>query len=223
MSCECDECGEHCLDCVCDDEGLTTCSEFPVGLAASIIKRSLEETQLTLFLSRNNFKGINMKKHIYLYFSNLEQLRDLREDEKFEPLHEYTVYEYPLALRNEYGRITTYQNYYHILVGRLEQEGCPWCGSPADVVKLGNSRVVKLGNSRALGYTAYCIQCMQCGARGPALNVSETTHENTEMFHECMSLLWQRYKHRRAWDEGFENPYESNNLRQADEKINSEK
>jgi len=156
-----------------------------------------------------------MKKHIYLYFSNMEQTRSLREDLRFEPVHEYLYDEAPLAFQNEYGRIKTAQNFYHILIGRLSQEGCPWCGSPSDVVKLGNSM--------ALVYTAYCIQCIQCGARGPSLNVSQTMHENPEMFHECMDLLWKRYKHRRPWDEGFENPYESTNSRQAGEKINSEK
>lgn len=147
-----------------------------------------------------------MRKHIYLYFSNLDQLRDLRDDEKFEPSHEYTIHNYNLILRNEYGRITTNANYYHILVGKLEQEGCPWCASPAEVVKLAVSN--------SLGFTVYCIQCMKCGARGPSLNISQTMHENPEMFDEYMKLLWQRYKHRRAWDEGFQNPYE---------KINSEK
>lgn len=48
MSYECDKCGEHYLDCVCDDESLTSCSEFPLGLVASIIKRNLEEIQLMI-------------------------------------------------------------------------------------------------------------------------------------------------------------------------------
>lgn len=48
MSGEC-ECGEHCLDCICDED-LTSCSELPTELAASIIKRNLEETQLMLAL-----------------------------------------------------------------------------------------------------------------------------------------------------------------------------
>lgn len=143
-----------------------------------------------------------MRKHIYLHFSNLDQLRELRNDDKFERPPEY--YEWvgvQKAFRNEYGRIRTNQNYYHILVGHLEQDGCPWCGSPAEVVKLGNSRV--------LGFKTYCIQCIQCGSRGPTLNVSETSIENTEIFQDCMERLWHRYKHRRTWDDGFQNPYES--------------
>lgn len=155
-----------------------------------------------------------MRKHLYFYSSNLEQTKELRNDVKFQHVHEYDAHEYPLTSRNEYGRIKTDQNYYHILFGRLEQEGCPWCGSPA--------KVVKLSTDKALLYTAYCIQCMGCGARGPSLNVSQTTEQNKELFDECINLLWHRYNHRRAWDEGFVNPYELRISSQADEKLNSE-
>jgi hypothetical protein len=70
MSGECDKCGEHATECGCpiirerkwmskeealhhfpasnDNENLTTCAPFPEGLAASIIKRSLEKTQLAI-------------------------------------------------------------------------------------------------------------------------------------------------------------------------------
>lgn len=48
MSGECDDCGEHTVDCVCDDETLTTTSPFPEGLAARILQKNLEETQFKL-------------------------------------------------------------------------------------------------------------------------------------------------------------------------------
>lgn len=41
MSGECDKCGEHTVDCVCEED-LTSISELPEGLALSIINNSLE-------------------------------------------------------------------------------------------------------------------------------------------------------------------------------------
>lgn len=151
-----------------------------------------------------------MKKHIYLHFSNFDHLRDLRDDESFEGADEYDTKDTSRLFRHEYGRLVTYKNYYHILLGRLDQEGCPWCVSPV--------QVVKLSIPKELGYTAYCIQCMECGSRGPSLNIPVNTQENKEMVNEFMDLLWKRYKNRRAWDEGFVNPYESYNSSPKDEK-----
>ena len=42
MSGECDECGEHTVDCVCGIDGLTTISPLPEGLAESIVKNSMK-------------------------------------------------------------------------------------------------------------------------------------------------------------------------------------
>lgn len=156
-----------------------------------------------------------MRKHLYLYFSNLNQLRALKDDAGFEPVPEYYHREQPLTYQNEFGRIKTAQNYYHILVGRLKQEGCPWCGYPAEVIKLGKSS--------ALDFATYCVQCMNCGSRGPVLYISESVEQKKDAFDEYMSLLWRRYNYRRAWDEGFVNPYESPDISQADQKKNSEK
>ncbi len=47
MSGECDKCGEHAVDCICDED-LTTISEIPIALVASIIRRNMEETQLAI-------------------------------------------------------------------------------------------------------------------------------------------------------------------------------
>lgn len=48
MSGECDKCGEHALECGCNDENLTTTSPFPEGLAARLLQKNLEETQFKL-------------------------------------------------------------------------------------------------------------------------------------------------------------------------------
>ncbi len=48
MSGECDKCGDHALECSCDDEGLTTCSNLPKGLVESILNKSLEKTEMLI-------------------------------------------------------------------------------------------------------------------------------------------------------------------------------
>jgi len=141
-----------------------------------------------------------MRKHLYFYVSNLEQTKEIRNDDRFEPVPEYDSYELPLTSRNEYGRIKTNQNYYHILVGKLEQEGCPWCGHFAQIVKVDEDVFMQ----RAI----YCIQCTKCGARGPMLNIDVNVENNETVMSHFNDLLWTRYKHRRPWDDGFKNHYE---------------
>lgn len=141
-----------------------------------------------------------MKKHIYLYFSKKEQLTDLKQDDKFEFWFEYSFHEASHIHKNEYGRIKTNKNYYHILCGRLEKKDCPWCSSPSEVVKLSYNPVSQ--------YTIYSIQCMKCGSRGPSLSISEAMEKNKEAFEEFMSVLWSAYKQRKPWDDGLVSPYE---------------
>lgn len=86
MSGECEKCGEHCLDCVCDDQSLTTCSDFPLGLAASIIKRNLQETQLTLAFQ--SLEEVGMVDEFQKFISgnvNLHVFDAMREFAKLHP------------------------------------------------------------------------------------------------------------------------------------------
>lgn len=142
-----------------------------------------------------------MREHIYLNCA-MDVLKRIKNDPNFEAAFEYEPYEArPRLMQNEYGRIKSAYNYYHILSGGIRQEGCPWCNSPAEVVKLRDSGLSS--------HAVYCIQCLKCGARGPALNVSKDMEGKEDMFNECMALLWQRWKSRRAWHCGFVNPYEA--------------
>lgn len=142
-----------------------------------------------------------MRKHIYLHTSNLDITKHLRDDHKFEIVPEYGIYEMQLSLRNEYGRIKTDQNYYHILLGAIQQEGCPWCASP--------SEIKKVRDSTEFSHAVYCMQCVGCGARGPLLNVSKSIEENEEAITHITQLLNDYFKTRRAWDADFVNPYET--------------
>lgn len=74
------------MDCVCDDESLTTCSEFPVGLAAIMIKRNLQETQLTLAFHSLEEVGLEEEFEKFLSEAKPENIFDaMREFAKLHP------------------------------------------------------------------------------------------------------------------------------------------
>lgn len=144
-----------------------------------------------------------MRKHLYFHSSNMEQIRAIKDDPAFEFCHEYP----PLPDRQhqhqyEYGRIKTAKNYYHFIFGNPQQEGCPWCGGPGEIIE---------GIKDSLSPQKFVIQCMQCGARGPVMNVAQSSVENREVYHEIVAIMWQRFKTRRPWDHGFINRYEQIN------------
>lgn len=85
MSGECGKCGEHALECVCDDESLTTCSAFPTGLAASIIKRNLEETQL--MLAFKCLEDAGMAEEFEKYLNETKPINILDAIQAFAKLH----------------------------------------------------------------------------------------------------------------------------------------
>lgn len=138
-----------------------------------------------------------MKKHIYLHTSNLEHIRRLKEDLAFEPTHEYNPSEFEHSHQNEYGRIKTDQNYYHILIGHVKQKGCPWCGAPPILKKISDGSITR--------HAEYVMQCINCGARGPVLNVNQFMEQNKDAMSEVQSLMEHRFSHRLPWDEGLKN------------------
>lgn len=142
-----------------------------------------------------------MRKHLYLFTSNLDMTRELRKDVDFLEVHRYSSHEISKTHPYEWGRITTSGNYYHIIIGKMRQEGCPWCASPTKIKKISDA-----GEGNRF-YSVYCIQCMSCGSRGPYLNVTDTVEENTEAFGHIKDLMKQRYETRRYPDEDFLNPY----------------
>jgi len=140
-----------------------------------------------------------MKKHLYFYSSDPFQTKDLRNDDMFESTPEYDHYDLARTFPNEYGRIKTDQNYYHLLIGRLTQKNCPWCGFTPELLKVYDDKM--------LNRSGYCIECKQCRSRGPVLNVDKAMELNEHMMEHCIELLWNRYNHRRAWDADFVHPY----------------
>jgi hypothetical protein len=134
-----------------------------------------------------------MRKHIYLHTSNLDYINELNEDESFERIFEYPPYEMHKGHEYEWGRIKTHKNYYHILIGNMPQEGCPWCGSPGKVVKLNSDS----------DYSSYCIKCLKCRSQGPVIIIDNMVLKDEMAFAEYESLLYLQYKIRKSWDESL--------------------
>ena len=144
-----------------------------------------------------------MKKHIYLHTSNFNDIRDLREDRKFESVFEYPAHECSRSHRNEYGRIKTDDNFYHILVGQIPQEDCPWCGCFC--------KIEKVGESTMSSHSIFCMICTVCRARGPILSILKSLENDNLAIEEYQRMMKQRFESRRCWDDRFQNHYELGN------------
>jgi hypothetical protein len=145
-----------------------------------------------------------MRNHIYLHTSNLNIINKFKNDDLFQSCYEYPIHEIENLHPNEYGRIKTKHNYYHILVGQIRQENCPWCAAIPFIKRIENP---------GLTYTAeYCMQCQGCGARGPILYVNSMMNNDDKYMDEVRCLIKHKFKTRRQWDDGLVNPYEQSNI-----------
>lgn len=142
-----------------------------------------------------------MREHFYLNSSNLEYIRKLKEDHQSEYVYEYDPISLSKAHQNEWGRIKTDYAYYHILLGHITPEGCPWCGA--------ESTLTKIKMASTFSPAQYCLVCIQCGSRGPILNVFADIENNPIQMENIKSFMNQKYKARRAWDEGLNEPRQS--------------
>lgn len=142
-----------------------------------------------------------MKKHLYLHTSNLEYCNQLREDSLFECVFEYPKIEIEKSHRNEYGRIKTRDNYYHIILGSMPQKNCPWCNSVCEIRKIYQSELSQ--------QSQYCMQCTNCSAHGPILNICFSSEESKESMEYFKEFITHRFQHRTQWDSNFVNPYEN--------------
>ena len=146
-----------------------------------------------------------MKKHLYLYSSNIQYARYLCEDEKFHYCIENTKStdeNSNMILTSEYGFIETRQNFYHIILGGrgYRKENCPWCGT------------LTIFKFSKLQYYIQCyMQCENCGSRGPVNNVQlDVCSFSLEdpIFKEIADLTKNEFTIQRPWDVDFVNPYE---------------
>lgn len=145
-----------------------------------------------------------MKKHFYLHTSNLENAREFTEDSSFQPTYCYPYFETYVSFRNEYGRIKTDQNYYHIMLGTIRDDNCPWCGSVPNVVELSVGVDVPFNTQKI----KFCMECFNCGSRGPVNTISFNDITDFQVKEHVKALIKQRYSERKQWDHDLKNPYE---------------
>lgn len=136
-----------------------------------------------------------MRKHVYLHTSNFEYIKHLRNESSFENVHQYNrITEFPYISENEFGRIKTSQNYFHILIGHIRHEGCAWCDFPLKVIS-NHAKAFPFDENK---FEFYCL-CEQCGAKGPItyLHINDTSEE---VKHEMDALILQKYQRRLSWE-----------------------
>ncbi len=145
-----------------------------------------------------------MKKKIYLHTSDVGNIAALKQDIKFEIAACYDPISLSKMHQNEYGRIRNYSNDYHILVGQVRQDFCPWCGE--------RPHIKKVRESNGLSYSQYCMWCPRCFSRGPTLNVSSEMETQKILVDEYTSFMEERYSWRLAWDHNLNIQGTSNEL-----------
>jgi len=135
---------------------------------------------------------------MYFHSSNLDYTKYLREYDNFEHLYQYISNCEP-TYPNEYGRIKTDQAFYHILLGKISQENCPWCGGKG---KLKKREMHSEEHFYFTGFdlVQYYIECIDCGSRGPILMANKGVKDDKEMQDNLESYAKQRYAYRKMWD-----------------------
>ncbi len=137
-----------------------------------------------------------MRKHLYFYSSNLEYIKEFRDDDSFESVCQYPLEELKKCHKNEFGRIKTNQNYYHLLIGTIRNEGCPWCAAALEIDKIN---VTTFSDK-------YFLKCINCGARGPTAFINDLIFKDEEKW--VLDRLKSIFEYRLPWDHNFVNPYE---------------
>jgi len=134
------------------------------------------------------------RKHLYFHSSNLKSISDINKDENFEPAFHYKdVKTHP----NEFGRIKTRQNYYHLLIGNLRQKGCAWCKSELKIIKTNYPPTM-------VGGIAIVLQCIKCGSRGPIWEMNESLEGHEESMEIIKDRMEEMYMQRKPWHDDLD-------------------
>lgn len=137
------------------------------------------------------------RNHIYLHTSNLDCLRYLDDDDLFEHVCEYYSLEILKTHRNEYGRIKTDINYFHILIGKIRDDKCAWCNFELTIKCLYKDQDLHM---QPKNYSKYCLECKNCGSRGPICNIVPEIEEDKIAFEHFVEIMKYRYSDRKYFD-----------------------
>jgi hypothetical protein len=128
-----------------------------------------------------------MIKDIYVYFSDRDYFREVRDNPYFVHPHEYDVFEYANCSREEFGKLKLANGLQIRLIFDSGREiRCPWCGYPQPEIKNQDSIIAHM--------IRFFAECPRCLARGPTLNVNRNLFENTDKYlDEYKELVRQRW------------------------------
>lgn len=140
------------------------------------------------------------RKQLYFISHNLKYVKILCSDIDFEPVAQYNPEEFKKISQYEYGRIKTRSNDFHLLLGNPPQKGCPWCGYEPTLKKLPSVPSCLMGPQE---FSNYCLQCDNCGARGPVMNILSKKENDSLFMEEIKDIMNQKFKTRIAFNEGL--------------------
>jgi hypothetical protein len=137
-----------------------------------------------------------MRKHIYVNSSNLKYIEYIDKDEDFEHVSQYPPNEITKASAYEWGRIKTCSLYIHFIMGHVRDKNCPWCKSEVAFTPLN-----KDNPSDPFHYLGFCMQCMNCGSRGPVTKLMASSIITKDHEEQLRSLIECVFIERKNWDE----------------------
>jgi hypothetical protein len=136
-----------------------------------------------------------VKNHIYLHTSNLDFSKAFNNEELFQRPYEYDCFDIQKHHQNEFGRIITKDNYYHILLGKIRQKGCAWCECDLEIKQIHVPDFFPHEHNK---FCFYC-ECPRCKCKGPEtiLYINDQSKEFMEHIH---ALILDKYDSRIPWD-----------------------
>ncbi len=142
------------------------------------------------------------RKHVYFHSSNLDYIKDIRDEDIFEPVYLYPKNELRKCHPNEFGRIKTDSLYIHLIMGSIRQDDCPWCGCNDLTVRIIEDKSYDTMNPFAKDL--YFIECTHCRSTGPRYYMDPMVSLNTKHKEELIQLIKMRYSNRCPWEQNIE-------------------
>jgi hypothetical protein len=144
-----------------------------------------------------------MTKHYYVHMTQRPEHELIHDDENFITRNKLPRSEAEKCHQNEFGVIKTETSSFHLLIGKVLQKGCPWCGCEALKMRTWQGPETLILHNP----TYCCLECCACHSRGPvhaSYNHATLCDEDALDFQNRIKI---EYTRRHPWDANLENPY----------------
>ena len=137
----------------------------------------------------------SMKKHYYLHSPDIEIRNDLIKSKYLQHPMLYSIADFSDTHANEFGRFETHNAFYHILIGQIKNENCPWCDGIVDVIEVSKTVILGMIN------LSLTVRCSNCHSQGPEKTfcLSEKMYADSTCISEVYSLLKEKYMNRKTF------------------------